>query len=140
MKWKLLEKLSNNGHQYRKANNLKVRMPLRKIVLTVDENCESIRDEVWQIVLQELNIKNIEVNGIRYPEQENTITDEELKKEGELRDLVRQIQVERKKMLLKADDLIQLEIPEQYLEYKEFLQKKVNAAEVTKGELKVIKI
>ncbi|HLL60906.1 MAG TPA: class I tRNA ligase family protein, partial [Candidatus Nitrosocosmicus sp.] len=129
------------GHQYRKANNLKVRTPLRKIEIKLEKSCLEVCDEIWEVVLKELNIKNISVNGMNYPKVEILISDDELKEEGNMRDLIREIQVERKKLNLKPEDSIILEIPEYPQKYEEMLRKKVMAKEIKAGDrLKVIKV
>lgn len=51
------------GHQIRKTNAWKVRKPLAKLEITIDADCSKISDSIWQTVLEELNVKNILVNG-----------------------------------------------------------------------------
>jgi hypothetical protein len=104
---------------------IKVRMPLLKIDVEVDSNPDFIRKEIWAIVLDELNIKNIVVNNkFKYPEKEVILSDEELTKEGEVRDLIRQIQNKRKEMGLKPNQFIKFTIPKKFFDEKEEISQK----------------
>jgi len=134
-------KVVEAGHAKRKEIKIKVRMPLLKLNVEVDYNPDFIRKEIWAIVLDELNIKNIVVNNkLRYPEKEIALTDEELKKEGEIRDLIRQIQNKRKEMGLKPNQFIRLTIPKKFSEKKEEIARKVVAKEVIIGKNLFIEI
>ena len=134
-------KVVEAGHAKRKEMKIKVRMPLLKLDVEVDSNPNFIRKEIWAIVLDELNIKNIVVNNkFRYPEKEVILSDEELIKEGEVRDLIRQIQNKRKEMGLKPNQFIRLTIPKKFSEKKEEIARKVVAKEVIIGKNLFIEI
>ncbi len=123
-----------SGHAYRKANNLKVRVPLAKIELTLDNDYAYLRDEVWDVLLKELNIKNISINKkVKYPKNEVVISQEELQKEGELRELIRSIQAKRKELKLKPTDMINIIIPESNKNNAEYIKKKILANKVSIG-------
>ena len=121
------------GHAKRKSDGLKVRLPLLKLQLKVETDASTISAEVWDVVLKELNIKNIQVNSVKYPKTEVKVTPEELKKEGNLRELLRMIQNQRKILKLKPTDKINLTVPTEFAESKEYLQKKVLAEKITLG-------
>jgi isoleucyl-tRNA synthetase len=134
-------KVVEKGHAKRKEMKIKVRMPLLKLDVELDSNPNFIRKEIWAIVLDELNIKNIVVNNkFRYPEKEVILSDEDLIKEGELRDLIRQIQNKRKEMGLKPNQFIRLTIPKKFSEKKEEIARKVVAKEVIIGKNLFIEI
>lgn len=123
------------GHSYRKLNSLKVRIPLAKIELILENDYAYIRDEVWEIVLKELNIKNIVVNKkTRYPKKEAIVTEETLKKEGALRELIRSIQAKRKELGLKPTDAITVVIPIEFKDDLEYVKKKIIAKKISVGE------
>jgi len=137
----LARKIVEVGHAKRKEMKIKVRMPLLKLKVEVDFKPEFVRKEIWAIVLDELNIKNIIVNNqLKYPEKEVFLSDEELKKEGETRDLIRQIQNKRKEMGLRPNQSIKLTIPKKFSDKKEEIAQKVVAEEIVIGENLLIKI
>jgi len=136
------------GHAIRKSEGIKVRIPLAKLEIVVDFDAAKIPDEIWDIVLKELNVKNIVVNKkikpgtvlhlVKYPKVEVKVTEEQLRIEGELRDLLRRIQGQRKMLGIKPADKIKLTVPKQFLKDKEILMRKVLAKKVIFGkELKV---
>ena len=135
----LARRIVETGHAIRKSRNIKVRVPLAKLEVNVDDKIETISSKVWDTVLKELNVKNIAVNKTtKYPKQEIKVTDEELKKEGELRELMRTIQAKRKELGLKPTDSIRITIPKEFREEIQFLKKKLLAREIELGkELKI---
>ena len=123
-----------SGHAKRKIQGLKVRMPLAKLELKIDSDAAKISPEIWEIVLKELNIKNIIVNKIRYPKKEVKVSKEELTREGELRELLRRIQNQRKELGLKPTDKIILTLPKQFLKDQAYWPKKVLLKKIVIGE------
>lgn len=122
----LARKVVESGHRKRKEIGIKVRVPLAKIEVNVDEDCSKIKDNIWEVVLRELNVKNIQVNKvIRYPKKEVKVTKEQLIYEGELREFMRQSQLKRKEMGLKPVDYIKIEIPEKFSKDRELISKKL---------------
>ncbi len=123
------------GHQIRKTNAWKVRKPLAKLEITIDADCSKIKDNIWQTVLEELNVKNIVVNGsIRYPNPEVVITEEELQHEGDLRDLIREIQGMRKEKNIGVNELVHIQVPKQFIGDIEYIKRRVRAESVKEGE------
>jgi len=95
------------GLQSRQKAGIPVRQPLQKITIVG----EKLEDEYIEILKDELNIKNIVFvkEGIQKVELDVNIT-EDLKKEGNYRELIRAIQDMRKKEGLNPNDFIDLEI------------------------------
>jgi isoleucyl-tRNA synthetase len=123
------------GHQIRKTNAWKVRKPLAKLEITIDADCSKIKDNIWQTVLDELNVKNIVVNGsIRYPNPEVVVTEEELQHEGDLRDLIREIQGMRKDKNIGVNELVNIQVPKQFAGDIEYIKRRVRAKSVEVGE------
>jgi len=138
---RLARKVVEAGHAERKNQNTKVRIPMAVLEVAVDEKVASVPDEVWDIVLKELNIKNIVVNKTtRYPKKEVKVTKEELEKEGALRELLRTAQGRRKELGLKPTDTIRITVPEAFKGNTEFLKKKLLAREVRVGKELTIEI
>lgn len=114
------------GHSKRKELGVKVRVPMAKLEIKVGDDCLKIRDQVWDIVLKELNIKNIVVNNvIHFPKKEVKVTESELEYEGELRDFMRVSQSKRKEQGLKPTDFIDLEIPAKFSKDNDFIKRKL---------------
>ena len=107
------------GLQQRQKNNIPVRQPLNKLLVTYLLNNESnniqvdykLGNEYIEILKDELNIKKIEfIKGEELKVELDTNITEELKQEGNYRELVRAIQDMRKKAGLNPNDIIALEI------------------------------
>jgi len=122
----LIRKVTEIGHRKRKELNFKVRQPLSEVKIVFPKNVKFLiyenEIEYKNIIAQELNVKkvtfsfktNIKDIVIKY----NTRLTPSLIKEGKLRDLIREIQVNRKKLGTKPNEYVDIEIPEKYLIYR----------------------
>jgi isoleucyl-tRNA synthetase len=127
----IARKIVEVGHAKRKEMKVKTRFPLRKLSLSIEEKTINLPSSIWQIILQELNVKNIIVNKkYRYPKKEVKVSEEELKKEGELRELLRQIQAERKNLGLKQTDEVTLRIPEKFADFIDVIKIKTRVKKI----------
>jgi len=130
-------KVVEAGQAERKTTGVKVRIPLANLSVKVEEsvNYKLISNDVWGVVLKELNIKNITVNkDFHYPSKEIKVTEEQLLKEGKLRELIRDIQSQRKLKSLKTDDKINLVIPKEFENEINYISKRVLAKKVSFGD------
>ncbi|GIW64853.1 MAG: isoleucine--tRNA ligase [Patescibacteria group bacterium] len=119
-------KVVETGHAKRKEMKIKVRMPLLKLDIEYSENINDVSDKIWKVVLDELNIKNLYINGkLVYPEKEKQVSQEELEYEGKLRDFIRQVQAKRKEMRLKPNEYLEFEIPTEFKNSQDFLKRKL---------------
>lgn len=104
----LLKKILETGRSERKITGIKVRQPLANLILTLDQEESDVFDsEMEKIIMDELNVKNIakEVKkGQNLTITFDTKITEELKNEGEARELIREIASERKRLGLTATD------------------------------------
>ncbi len=132
-------KAVEEGHAQRKEEKVKVRVPLRTLNWKSEQTYDLINSQIWTIVLDELNAKNIVINDFRYPKNEVRVTDEQLQHEGELRDLVRQIQEERKKLGYTIEQKISLTVPAKFSPDIDFIKKRVLASKVALGNNLIIK-
>ena len=136
----LIRKVVEAGHAKRKADGVKVRIPLLALEVEVDGNYKGISPDVWEVALKELNIKNLLVNkDIRYPVKSVEVAKEDLEKEGQLRELIRTIQSKRKELGLKPTDKINLTVPDAFMENLEFIQKRVMARKIEVGRELIVK-
>lgn len=128
------------GHAKRKQDGTKVKTPLKTLDLNLLGDYSSVWHDVWDVVLVELNVKNIVLNSkTRYPKKEAEVTDEMLVKEGEARNIVRNIQSERKKLTTSLDEKIDVFLPSWPEEFEEEIKRKALIDTLSKGKFLVVK-
>lgn len=139
----LVRAIVERGHSLRKEANMKLRQPLQSVTYLLDRKLD---EQLEQIIAEELNVK-----GVIYKEDKKVQIDEtgsvelnteitpELQKEGEARELLRQIQQLRKTEGLTLQDKIELTLPSWPEEFEEMIKKGVQATSITKGESLAIK-
>ena len=125
-----------DGHALRKEMGVKIRQPILKMAISIEGHYEKIRKEIFQIVIDELNIKNLSINNgkVKYPAKEVVMTEAELKKEGEVRDIVRSVQLLRKAAGLTIADRIKLYLPYWPNEYTEYIKQETQAETLQVGK------
>jgi len=125
-------------HAERKRLGIKLRQPLGSVSLT---NPLSIK-QFGDLIAKEVNIKKIDIthgDQIKITKLDITITSA-LKAEGQARDLIRQIQAERKKIGTKLDEKIEVQLPDWPRDYEDEIKRKALVGKLTKGdEFKVIR-
>ncbi len=131
---KLIRDIASRAHNQRKKAGLKLRQPLGKLTI---KNL-SFRLEVGLIDLlkEEVNVKEVksqEGKGEFTVELDTTLTDQ-LKKEGQTRDIIRQIQRRRKKAQLDPQDKIIISLPDWPKEFEDMIKKQASVAEIKPGE------
>jgi isoleucyl-tRNA synthetase len=122
----------NLGHSQRQTNQIKVRQPLAKI--TVKNTL--IEKELMNLIKDELNVKQVEIvegKGELEVNLDATITPQ-LKAEGEARDLIRQVQIERRNMGLKLTDKIKIKAPSWPKKQEKDILQKTGAVSIEKAE------
>ncbi|MCX7955887.1 MAG: isoleucine--tRNA ligase [Patescibacteria group bacterium] len=125
----LARKIVEAGHSKRKEMKVKVRIPLLKLNIDFSENLEKLKiidRNIWKIVLDELNIKNLYLNKkLIYPEKEFFVSQEDLDYEGNLREFIRTVQMKRKELRLKPNEYFNYNIPSEFKKSESFLKRKL---------------
>lgn len=130
--------LAEAGHRVRKESKLKVRQPLASVTIQLAKDTVfEEKPELLEILKSELNVKKVllskgggEVHEVSF----DTVLTPELAAEGKMRDLVRTIQEQRKLKQVKQDQKIKLTIPAEFMQFKEYIAKRVLASEIIAGE------
>ncbi len=126
------------GHAKRKENNQRVRTPLLKQLLILPGDYSKVSDQIWDIVLQELNIKNLVINSkVKYPKQEVNVSSETLEAEGKARDIIRMIQDERKRLETNPTELVNVALEDWPEEFEEEIKRKTFTQQLSKGTFTV---
>lgn len=124
------------GHHIRKSNNWKVRQPLATLDIAIDADTTTIQPNLWEVILTELNIKNICINGTQaYPAQPVVVTEAELAREGRERDVLREVQALRKEAKIGIADQVSLEIPPEYEEFSDQIRLHARVHTITIGSI-----
>jgi len=137
----VVRSLAEAGHRVRKENKLKVRQPLASVTIKLAKDTVfGENEELLTILKSELNVKKVILSKGETEQHEvifDTLLTEELAREGKMRDLVRSIQEQRKLKLVKQDQQIKLTIPQEFMQWKDYIAKRVLAGEIKAGEMKV---
>ncbi len=142
-KMKTVRDIVEQGHALRKAVGVKVRQPLGKLTYGWPDNSR-LSKELEQIIADELNVKKVEY---QYESNEkpsvklDTNITPELKEEGQVRDLIREIQQLRKEQDLTMSDKTEVEAPTWPSKFEDQILKSSSSVSIKEGpELKVTKI
>ena len=130
----LARQICELGNSARKKEEIKVRQPLRE--LKVQGPRLKVREELKQLIKDELNVKEVEIvsgKGKLKVILDIKITPK-LKAEGEARDIIRKIQMARKKVGLSVKDPIKAVLPSWPKEFEEEIKTKTIARLIIKGE------
>ena len=131
-----VRKLIEIGHRERKLLKIKVRQPLQSVTFTLPVKPEFSPD-IQSLIKDELNIHDVyfrveEVSGPT-AQYDTHITDT-LQKEGEIRELIRNVQQMRQEQGLVSTDYIVLTIPEIPSGYEDYIKQRVMAKSINIGE------
>ena len=107
----LVRDVINEGLSQRAANGLKVRQPLQSIAVAgLDEHLSEHAAELIPVILEELNVKEVAESDGKGRVKLDTNLTPALRREGMMREVVRNIQSARKQAELNVDDHIDLSL------------------------------
>jgi isoleucyl-tRNA synthetase len=142
----IVRKLVESGHRIRKEKQLKVRQPLASVTLITTEKFHLKKDEDYEqyleLIKDELNVKEVLFKeGDDLSAEYDTKLTKELQEEGEARELIRQIQQQRRVENLHQDELVDITLPSLPTQYLDYIKEKVMARNITQGnEFSISKI
>lgn len=120
----------NEGLSQRAANKLKVRQPLQKVSVPDSGGLLADGGSLVEIIAEELNVKEVFTGKSGSVKLDLKLTPK-LKREGMMRELVRQVQMARKAAGLNVDDRIQLSLETSDDEVQQIIEEH---AEIIKAE------
>lgn len=125
-------------HAKRKELAIPVRQPLSKVKVYGQEK-KSISTEVLKIAESELNIKTIDLLGGTDKIELDTVITPELKEEADIRDIIRKVQEERKKLGLNLTQKIDVKIEKLPVSKKliQWMLKKAQISHLGEGKFEV---
>jgi len=135
---KVAREVVEEAHSIRKEAQIKVRQPLATLATTTPI---SIPKEIRSIIADEVNVEKVEnIKGNQIIVTLDTVITEELREKGEVRDIIRKIQEERKKIGTRLDEYITVTLPSWPEKYTEDIKRKALVNILQKGtEFKVQK-
>ncbi|MBI2596988.1 isoleucine--tRNA ligase [Candidatus Daviesbacteria bacterium] len=137
---RLVREIGEKAHALRKEANIKLRQPLASLTYAMDHQLDK---DLEQILAEELNVKKIEYKQSSESEPKvelNTNITLELKEEGEVRDLIRQIQQLRKNQNLTLADKTKIIAPSWSKDFEEQILKSTTSTSIVKGgQLEIVK-
>jgi isoleucyl-tRNA synthetase len=103
------------GLAKRKTDGVAVKQPIGTMTLEDIEGVDTIAEDIWPVVLEELNVFNLAVGSkFHFPATPVEVTQERLDQLGRVRVLVRSIQALRKEKGCRVDELIAVQAPKEY--------------------------
>jgi len=129
-----VRKIVELAHAKRKEEGIKVRQPLA--LFTVHNFSGKISDQLEIVIKDEINVKSLafvkgegELSG-----EFDTVITPELKAEGEVRDLVRSIQEERKKLGTAVHEMVDVILPTWPEQFEAEIKKQAMIRTLSKGD------
>ncbi len=127
-----VRKLVEVGHAQRKEAGIKLRQPLSSFSYHLEVR---LSKQLEKVMAEELNVKAINYSEDKSDPVINSQLDDQLIEEGEIRDLIRQIQILRKEAGLTVKDKIKVVSPIQpSKQFEDLVLKQTNASEISSGD------
>ncbi len=132
---KLVRKVVEVALAQRKEAQKKVRHPLASLHITAEF---SLSDELKQLIKDEVNVKEVkETKGEFAVVLDTTTTTPELEAEGQARDIVRQIQDERKKLGTDLSEKVDVVLESWPEKFEEYIKRNALVNNLIKGEFAI---
>jgi len=138
----VVRKIVELGLAARKENQIKVKQPLLKMTVQLDEQTNQIDEKLHYLLLDELNIKKVEFTKGKDETTvvlDTTITDE-LVAEGQVRELIRKIQEERKKLETSLDEKVNVSLESWPVQFTDYIKKQALIDTLSEGNFEVTRL
>lgn len=140
---KTLRKVVESAHAQRQLSGFKLKQPLAKLFVS---SKQTIREDLYQVLKDEINVLKVEWDS--NSKEDNIISTsldlvltDELKAMGQVRQIISQIQKQRKKLGVAYDQLVNVELPDWPKAHEEEIKEKVLAKTLKKSEeFKVVSV
>jgi isoleucyl-tRNA synthetase len=138
----IVQQICEQGNMIRKTNQISTRQPLAKLTISTNQKID-LSENLLEIIKSEINIKEIEI--VKSSDNLSVSLDlnltDDLKAEGDARDLIRQIQSLRKESNLDLKDKIKIFAIEWPTNFEKEILTKTLATTIEKSDdLKIEKI
>ncbi|MFC1711932.1 class I tRNA ligase family protein [Patescibacteria group bacterium] len=141
-KMNFVRELVQKAHAIRKETGIKLRQPLRTLTITTPKR-ELLKSETGliQIMKDELNVKEVSLlSGKKDRVKLDTKLTSKLEKEGQAREIIRQLQAARKKDECDLDQVVTAYAPSWPKEFEQEIKSKALVSNLLKGEeIKIVK-
>ena len=132
----VVRKIVEQAHSERKREGVKVRQPLATLTVS-----RAISEELQEIIKEEVNVKEVKV---KEGKEDIVLLDfkltPQLIEEGKFREILRQIQAERKRLGTDLSEKVDVQIPEWPAAFEDQLRKRALVKNIIKNkEFKVIR-
>ena len=136
-----LKEIIEKARSRRKELKIKIRQPLKKMIVKFPSEYKDSVDQFQHLIKSELNVKRIDFKKSDKMQVDfDTEITKELKREGEVRELIRTLQLERKKQNLDPEVKVRIKIPLKYKNFAPEIKQKLNASGVELTETDKIQI
>ncbi|MEK6842778.1 MAG: class I tRNA ligase family protein, partial [Nanoarchaeota archaeon] len=124
------------AHSQRKEAGIKVRQPLGLLETTTSV---LFSDKVKKIIADEINVEEVKNEKGEFSVRLDIVITDDLKKKGEMRDIIRKIQEERKRIGTSLSEKINVTLPTWPAEFEKEIKRKALINSLSKGEFSVSK-
>jgi isoleucyl-tRNA synthetase len=130
------------GSAKRKESGIKVRQPLSKLTVHLTKEVKQPSSDMHFLFIDELNIKSIVFvpSAKELKVELDTNITEDLKAEGESREIIRMIQNERKSLGTSFDDQVDVQLEDWPRDFEGDIKAKALVRNLTQGEFKITKV
>ncbi|MBI5044723.1 MAG: isoleucine--tRNA ligase [Candidatus Levybacteria bacterium] len=134
-----VRKIVEVGHSARKRDSLRVRQPLSKATIILGKDPVKFKENLDYLIKAELNVKALvfENSGEELRVDFDTVLTQDLKNEGEAREIMRKIQDERKKLGTSPTEEIMVSLEEWPVMFEDEIKKKTFTKQLVKGKFSV---
>jgi len=140
---KHVRKIVELGLAERKEKQIKVKQPLASITVTVGKNEPKFNENLDYLIKDELNVKDVKFEKNAADEMlvelDTELTDD-LIAEGKAREIVRNIQEERKRLGTELDEKVSVSLESWPAEFEEYIKQQALVESLTKGDFGVKKL